>query len=330
CFDISDRLKHFTGLNGYGLSSGKFPNKKSEIEDFIKNCNVENTDNLLCDINSDCFQCKTSFGDVSNNSLLPKTTGNSPEEDIKITPSEIAAITNFVGNDCSLRDYTIQYSLAFMKKDGGSGFLRQFRICLLNDKLSKNNMFRHVILDIKPQCNSGVDYLAHTHDVKQIVARVNASLRKERGGELCRFNRAVEIPNLGCGAFSLRARWSGQQSIDIEADTTSGNTVYTLSDPNLLCAEATILGILHRTAMLGHHDVDEYMVAIDSIRADLLTLSQTLYTQMVSAYQCCCVPGTGGCACCDTALKQEIQRIKSTINQNPPATPNATTNCCNN
>ncbi|MEO5347107.1 MAG: DUF2252 domain-containing protein [Magnetococcus sp. YQC-9] len=320
-----------------GLSSGKFPNKKSEIKDFLTNCKVDdpanpnNPYNLLCDVTTNCFTCNNDFGKISNsNKLIPKTTGGSPEEDIFIQPTETAAITNFVANDCFLKEYEVRHSLAFMKKTGGSGFLRQFRICLLNPNLANSDPFRHVILDIKPQCNSGVDYPNPTHDVKQIVARVNSALRKERGGELCRFNRAVEIPGLGCGAFSLRARWEGQQSINLpERQNAAGLTVYTMNNPNLLCAEATILGILHRTAMLGNNDVDEYMVAIDSIRANLIALSQTLYNQMVTAYQCCCQVGQNGCECCDAALLQLVWQIRNNATPTPASTPNSNKNCCN-
>ncbi|MBF0417457.1 MAG: DUF2252 family protein [Magnetococcales bacterium] len=287
-----------------GLASGDFPSDQNAITDFLSDCGVSNSiiNDMVCSKNSKCFHCDEKYGETKNGELVPVCTSGKTEINIQITPEEMDALDRFVENDCYLKGYKIKYYLAYMKTTGGSGYLRQYRICLHDKDLDSSDPFRHVILDIKPECNSSVHYEQMGHNVKQILARVNTNLRKERGGELCRFNRAVAIPALGCGAFLIRARWDGQEGIDTDKIP---------DNPGLLCAEAKILGITHRNAMINVNDVDAYQSVVETMQSELILLAGEMAAAIEHGYQCCCLTDSAPCSCCDEALRLRVHTARS-------------------
>ncbi|MBF0163085.1 MAG: DUF2252 family protein [Magnetococcales bacterium] len=286
-----------------GLGGGDLPSDGDAIQDFLKDCGVSKDiiKDLVCDKNSKCYHCNEKYGQIENGELQPVCTSSKTEINIQITTEEKDALDRFVENDCYLKAYKIKYYLAYMKTTGGSGYLRQYRICLHDKDLDSQDPFKHIILDVKPECNSSVHYEQLGHNVKDIIARINTNLRKERGGGLCRFNRAVAIPGLGCGAILIRARWDGQEGID--TDDIPGN-------PGLLCAEGKVLGIVHRTAMLNVNEVDEYQSVVETMQSELIILAGEMAAALEHGYLCCCQTDSTPCSCCDETLRLEVKQTR--------------------
>lgn len=301
--DLRESLQQTLCAYLAGLGSGTLPTDQNAVEDFLSDCGVSNSiiKDMVCSKNSQCFHCNEKYGQIENGELQPVCTSSKTEINIQITTEEQDALDRFVENDCYLKSYKIKYYLAYLKTTGGSGYLRQYRICLHDKDLDSQDPFSHVILDVKPECNSSVHYDQSGHNVKEIVARVNTNIRKERGGGLCRFNRSVAIPGLGCGAFLIRARWDGQEGIDTDDIP---------KNPGLLCAEGKILGILHRTTMLNVNDVDEYQSVVETMQNELILLAGEMAAALEQGYICCCQTESGPCGCCDEALRLEVEQAR--------------------
>ncbi|MBF0190873.1 MAG: DUF2252 family protein [Magnetococcales bacterium] len=208
---------------------------------------------------------------------------NSSESHYSISTQEQSLIRAKIAQEFS-DHYTLSDLIQFSKQSGGSGGLIQYRVLLKRRKSARKKWPKWVILDVKPLVRAGIYPVFRDHltprvstslDPKIIRKRANTSLRRERVGNHCYFNRATVLDSMG--PFLLRVRWRGQFNVNTQK--------HVEKDHALMRAEAWVMGMVHRKT-LRHRATYRQQLNQTHTQSTLLKQSKQLAKQMRQAFRC--------------------------------------------